>query len=161
MLKALARDDSFLETILVRMTVCALLLSLVFSILHNPSNCMKPNTEIKLSISKSQLPVFIRVLTQQDSLKFQNPKEPNADSLAMLLANLSKSDSLSRLLTLKRSPMSNLSNSPLALDQLIELFNRGTNKGYNPAANFDYLAYVFADLAKVIQPHLFSNRLQA
>lgn len=79
----------------------------------------------------------------------------------MLLANLSKSDSLSRLLTLKRSPISNLSRSTLALDQLIELFNRGTNKGYNPAAKFDYLAYVFADLAKVIQPPFLSNRLEA
>lgn len=67
----------------------------------------------------------------------------------MLLANLSKSSSLARLLTLKRALIPALSPSPLALDQLIDLFNLGANGKYNAAANFDYLAYVFADLAKV------------
>lgn len=67
----------------------------------------------------------------------------------MLLANLSKSDSLSRLLGLKRAPVLALSPSSLALDQLTHLFNRGANKGYNSASDYDYLAYLFADLAKV------------
>lgn len=70
----------------------------------------------------------------------------------MLLANLSKSSSLARLLTLKRALVPALSPSPLALDQLIDLFNLGANGKYNAAANFDYLAYVFADLAKVFLP---------
>lgn len=70
----------------------------------------------------------------------------------MLLANLSKSPSLARLLSLKRTSISALSPSLLAFDQLIDLFNLGANGRYNPAANFDYLAYVFADLAKVPLP---------
>jgi hypothetical protein len=89
---------------------------------------------------------------------WKNPKEPNADSLCMLLANLSKSDSLSRLLGFKRAPVPALSPSPLALDQLTHLFNRGANRGYNPNADYDYLAYLFADLAKVCSscPTVFS-----
>lgn len=71
----------------------------------------------------------------------------------MLLANMAKADSMSRLLTIKRSRVPGLSTSPLALDQLFDLFNKGTNLGYNPAATFDYLAYVFADLAKVCFLH--------
>lgn len=67
----------------------------------------------------------------------------------MLLANMAKSDSFSRLCTLKRSVVPKLSASLLALDQLIDLFNRGADAHYNTAANFDYLAYLFADLAKV------------
>ena len=67
----------------------------------------------------------------------------------MLLANLAKSDLLSRLLTLERKPVSSLSESPIALTQLLTLYAKGANKSYNPEASFDYLAYLFADLAKV------------
>ena len=67
----------------------------------------------------------------------------------MLLANLAKSPSIERLTTLKRAKVLDLSPSPLAVTQLIELFNQGANGGYNKDATYDYLAYVFADLAKV------------
>jgi hypothetical protein len=62
----------------------------------------------------------------------------------MLLANLSKSDHIKRLLTLKRSIPKPLSTSSFAIDQLLDCFVRGTNKD----ANHDYLSYLFADLAK-------------
>ena len=67
----------------------------------------------------------------------------------MLLANMAKSDSFSRLHTLMRFPVLKLSASRLALDQLVDLFNRGADAHYNSSANFDYLAYLFADLAMV------------
>lgn len=67
----------------------------------------------------------------------------------MLLANMAKSDSIARLCTLKRKPVLNLASSESALDQLIELFNKGANGGYNAAADYDYLGYVFADMVKV------------
>ncbi|KAL8968565.1 MAG: hypothetical protein Q9197_004807, partial [Variospora fuerteventurae] len=67
----------------------------------------------------------------------------------MLLANLSKSDSLSRLHTLHRPAVPSLSpTATTALDQLLALFNAGVHGKYNPSATFHYLAYVFADLAK-------------
>lgn len=69
----------------------------------------------------------------------------------MLLANMAKSDSISRLQTLRRKAVPALTSSKTALDQLVELFNKGANGGYNAAANYDYLGYVFADMIKVGQ----------
>ena len=82
----------------------------------------------------------------------------------MLLANMAKSDSMiARLQSLRRrqqqaavvvapgaaAAAAPLTSSEMALDQLIELFNKGANGGYNPAADYDYLGYVFADMVKV------------
>jgi Domain of unknown function (DUF383)/Domain of unknown function (DUF384) len=79
--------------------------------------------------------------------EFQNSTEPNANLIAMLLANLSKNDSLERLLTLSRPAPASLS-STLAISQLLDLFVRGVDGQYNKDANFDYLSYLFAGLAK-------------
>ncbi|KAL9058359.1 MAG: hypothetical protein Q9162_001814 [Coniocarpon cinnabarinum] len=105
-LKSLAEDDTFLETVLLRIT---------------------------------------------------NANEPTANDLATLLANLGKSPSLTRLITLKpKSAPKELSKSPLAIDQLLDLFVKGVDGGYNKHANFDDLAYLFGDLAKdeAVQRHL-------
>ena len=67
----------------------------------------------------------------------------------MLLANMAKSDSLSRLLTLQRPSVPNLSSSKIAIDQLMDCFVKGATGTYNLKADYDYLAYLFADLAKV------------
>ena len=67
----------------------------------------------------------------------------------MLLANLAKSPSITRLVTLTRTTVPALSPSKLAITQLLELFNKGAERGYNAEATFDYLAYFFGDLAKV------------
>ena len=67
----------------------------------------------------------------------------------MLLANMAKSDSIAHLQTLKRTVVPDLSSSEIAMNQLIELFNKGANCGYNAAADYDYLGYVFADMVKV------------
>ena len=67
----------------------------------------------------------------------------------MLLANLAKSPAIERLIGLERSPVPELSPSTRSIAQLIELFNKGANGGWNKDASYDYLSYVFADLAKV------------
>ena len=67
----------------------------------------------------------------------------------MLLANLAKSPSLERLVSLRRKTIPALSTSPLAITQLLELFNVGATGKFNKDATYDYLAYLFADLAKV------------
>lgn len=67
----------------------------------------------------------------------------------MLLANLAKSSSIERLIGLERSPVPALSPSKRAVTQLIELFNMGATGKYNANATYDYLAYLFVDLAKV------------
>lgn len=66
----------------------------------------------------------------------------------MLLANLAKSDAITKLPTLKREVPKPLSTSPVAIDQLLDCFVKGASGSYNPNADYDYLSYLFADLAK-------------
>ncbi|PGG97299.1 hypothetical protein GX51_07394 [Blastomyces parvus] len=83
--------------------------------------------------------------------KVTNKKEPHANEIAMLLANLAKSDSFKRIITLTRSVPKDVSDSANALDQLMDCFIKGQDGGINTATtdtNYDYLAYVFADLSK-------------
>jgi hypothetical protein len=93
-----------------------------------------------------------------------NPKEENADDLAMLLANLTKHDHLQTLLDLKRdyNVPTALSTSPFAIDQLLDLFVKGQDGEYNNKANYDYLCYVFADMSKYEagRAHFLSPRAQ-
>jgi hypothetical protein len=66
----------------------------------------------------------------------------------MLLANMAKDDSLQRVLELKRDVPKELSKSKWAMDQLMDCFVQGAEGAYNKKADFDYLSYFFADLAK-------------
>lgn len=67
----------------------------------------------------------------------------------MLLSNLAKSDRMEKLISLKRSvPDKSISTSPYALDQLFDIFVRGADGSLNKAADFDYLAYLLADMSK-------------
>jgi hypothetical protein len=66
----------------------------------------------------------------------------------MLLANMAKDDSLQRVLELKRDVPKELSKSKWAMDQLMDCFVKGAEGAYNKKADFDYLSYFFADLAK-------------
>jgi len=68
--------------------------------------------------------------------------------MAMLLANLAKWDDLRRILALKRPAPKALDSGSLAIDQLLDLFVKGADGTYNKNADFDYLAYLFADIAK-------------
>lgn len=66
----------------------------------------------------------------------------------MLLANMSKSDTITKLLTLKREIPKPLSTSPIAIDQLLDCFVKGAGGSHNKHADYDYLSYLFADLSK-------------
>ncbi|KAL1980049.1 hypothetical protein VTN96DRAFT_4695 [Rasamsonia emersonii] len=81
-------------------------------------------------------------------VKITNPKEPNANEVAMLLANLAKSDSLRRIITLTRKVPDSVSGSKRAMDQLMDCFVKGAEGSLNKNADYDYLAYFFADLSK-------------
>ncbi|KAF9881838.1 DNA-binding protein hgh1 [Colletotrichum karsti] len=74
------------------------------------------------------------------------PDEPNANLMAMLLANMAKFDGLKTIVTRKQTPPEELKSNDLVLNQLIDLFVK--EKGYNKDADYDYLAYLFADLTK-------------
>ena len=84
-----------------------------------------------------------------DVNEIQDSKEPNANDIAMLLANLAKSDEIKSLLEAKRPAVAALSTSAQAMDQLMDCFLKGAEGKYNKNADFDYLSYFFADMAKV------------
>ena len=69
----------------------------------------------------------------------------------MLLANLSKHDKSKTILTLERPTPKELTSSTLAIDQLLDLFVKGADGTYNKEANYDYLSYLFADLARHVE----------
>ncbi|KAF2271781.1 DNA-binding protein-like protein HGH1 [Westerdykella ornata] len=95
---------------------------------------------------------FLEVLLS----RITNPKEPNANEIAMLLANLAKHDSMQRIIELKRAAVPKpLSNSPYAIDQLLDCFVKGADGALNKHADFDYLSYFFADLAKFPQGRIY------
>ncbi|KAG6291751.1 hypothetical protein E4U09_003803 [Claviceps aff. purpurea] len=78
-------------------------------------------------------------------------KEPNANLLAMLLANLSKDDGFKSVSERKQIPPDALGSDESILNQLMDLFVKGQDGAYNKKADYDYLAYVFADLAKHVE----------
>ncbi|KAL7946465.1 hypothetical protein V8C42DRAFT_320684 [Trichoderma barbatum] len=77
-----------------------------------------------------------------------HPEEPNADLLAMLLANITKFEGSKAFLHRKQEAPSQLGSDDQVINQLMDLFVKGQDGAYNKKAHFDYLAYVFADLAK-------------
>ena len=66
----------------------------------------------------------------------------------MFLANLTKCDELKDILKVERPSPKELASNNIAIDQLLDLFVKGADGTYNKEADFDYLAYLFADLAK-------------
>ncbi|KAJ5385355.1 hypothetical protein N7517_003266 [Penicillium concentricum] len=115
-----------------------------------------------IPIAKNALTILINLSSDEEVLKLlaedefvedllaklTNVKEPNADEVAMLLANVVKSENLQKLLTLKRKAPETVSTSENAIDQLMDCFVKGAEGALNKHANFDYLSYVFADLSQ-------------
>lgn len=84
--------------------------------------------------------------------KLTDPTNSHADLIAMLLANMAKSDSILRILDLERTvPGKGVSESTKAIDQLMDCFVKGAEKSLNKEANFDYLSYFFADISRLTQ----------
>lgn len=91
---------------------------------------------------------FVKILIE----KLTDAKYANADLISMLLANLTKSDDfVSKLINMKTAqpPAKEVSVSKNVLDQLMDLFVRGAERKLNEEACFDFLSYVFADVARV------------
>ncbi|KAG0293898.1 hypothetical protein BGZ98_001979 [Dissophora globulifera] len=75
-----------------------------------------------------------------------------ADLGCMLLSNMSKNDSIAtKILNLTGKPVKDLTEASTAVGQLADIFLKGTDKGYNPQCNYDFLASVFATLAMLPQ----------
>ncbi|USW54962.1 Putative protein HGH1, armadillo-like helical, protein Hgh1 [Septoria linicola] len=132
-------------------------------------NQLEPIKDLKLlikdytPIAKNALTILVNLTDDQEIVKtiidddvclesilrrVTDAKEPNANEHCMLLANLSKCDSITKLLTVKRDIPRPLSTSAVAIDQLLDCFVKGASGSYNPKADYDYLCYVFADISK-------------
>ncbi|WYZ45288.1 hypothetical protein EsH8_VIII_000604 [Colletotrichum jinshuiense] len=124
-------------------------------------------------IAEHALTILINLTSEKDVLenvatddKFINilleyvvkPDEPNANLIAMLLSNLAKWDGLNTIVTKKQTPPEELKSNDLVLNQLVDLFVK--EKGYNKDADYDYLAYLFADLTKhaVVRQHFVTRQ---
>ncbi|KAJ2103285.1 Protein hgh1 [Coemansia sp. S100] len=78
-----------------------------------------------------------------------------ADTACMLLSNLTKKDSICRILAkLDVGDVPGICDSRFALDQLTDVFVKGMDKTYNKDARFNFLASVFADVTN----HPFGRR---
>ncbi|KXJ95369.1 hypothetical protein Micbo1qcDRAFT_230637 [Microdochium bolleyi] len=76
------------------------------------------------------------------------PEEPNANLHSMLLANLAKYDGFKKIIERKQPAPKGLETDELVVNQLLDLFVKGADGTYNKDADFDHLAYLFADLSK-------------
>ncbi|KAI0013115.1 DUF383-domain-containing protein [Xylariaceae sp. FL0662B] len=76
------------------------------------------------------------------------PSDPNANLLSMLLANLAKWDAFKGIIDKKQPSPDELGSNNLIMNQLVDLFVKGAGGAYNKKADFDHLAYLFADLSK-------------
>lgn len=75
----------------------------------------------------------------------------NADLMCILLANLAKNDAITKIFDIKVK-LSDESKKVFALDHamdcLMDCFVKGSDRTLNKYANFDYLAYFFADISR-------------
>jgi hypothetical protein len=78
----------------------------------------------------------------------------------MLLANLSKADNITRIISLSRKAADDVSTSKNVLDQLMDCFVKGAEGTLNKHANYDYLAYFFADLSKTEEGRSYFTKKQ-
>ena len=80
-------------------------------------------------------------------VRLSDRKNANTDLGCMLLANLVKHPSLKRLGELKAKGTDG--KEAIALEVLVDLFNKGAAGWNEKKQSYEYLGYVFADLAKV------------
>ncbi|KAG0681362.1 hypothetical protein C6P42_004203 [Pichia californica] len=106
------------------------------------------DSEFRILISKDK--EFLKFLIEQ----LPNPQNLNADLMCMLLSNLSKDDNILQIFDIKISisdSQKNIFKSSNALDCLMDMFVKGSNREINKYAVYDYLSYFFADLSRFKQ----------
>ncbi|ODV80491.1 DUF383-domain-containing protein [Suhomyces tanzawaensis NRRL Y-17324] len=93
---------------------------------------------------------FMTYLVQQ----IVNIQNSNADLMTILLTNLAKNDGINKILDMKvkhDEVNSKVFKSTKAIDCLMDLFVKGFDRSLNKYADFDYLAYFFADLSRFLE----------
>ncbi|CAK9441006.1 uncharacterized protein LODBEIA_P48750 [Lodderomyces beijingensis] len=86
--------------------------------------------------------------------KIANLKNSNADLMCILLTNLAKDDHINKILEFEiplNEETRKVFTSTKAIDCLMDCFVKGNDRKLNAYANYDYLAYFFADLSRFQQ----------
>lgn len=72
----------------------------------------------------------------------------NADLMCILLVNMAKSNKITSIFDIKVDIEDNAFKSTRAMDCLMDCFVKGFDRSLNKYANYDYLAYFFADVSR-------------
>ena len=83
-----------------------------------------------------------------------NTKNSNADLMCILLTNLAKNDSITKVFDFDIShneEQQKIFKSTKAMDCLMDCFVKGFDRSLNKYADYDYLAYFFADISRFLQ----------
>ncbi|KAK9474403.1 uncharacterized protein V1510DRAFT_412137 [Dipodascopsis tothii] len=90
------------------------------------------------------------------------PNEPNADLLCILLANIAKDNAIATIFQIQQEANKNDEiQSSKVLDQLMDCFVKGSDKSLNKHASFDYLAFAFADISRLVEGRRYFTSEQA
>lgn len=90
---------------------------------------------------------FLKVLTNA----IIQPTNTNADLMCILVANLAKNDTITKVFDIRLShseEVAKVFRSPNAMDCLMDCFVKGFDRSLNKYATYDYLAYFFADISR-------------
>lgn len=101
--------------------------------------------ELRLLISKDE--AFLKFLVEL----LPNPQNLNADLMCMLLANLAKTENILKIFKTEiqiSDEQKDIFKSNKAMDCLMDMFVKGSERQINKYAVYDYLAYFFADLSR-------------
>ncbi|KAJ2698377.1 Protein hgh1 [Coemansia sp. IMI 203386] len=110
-------------------------------------NLTSDTSVCRLFADEDTLAMIVSLITIPDNII--------ADPACMLLSNLTKIDSVCRILSvLNVGEVPGICNSSMAMDQLTDVFVKGMDKKYNKNAKFSFLASVFADMTN----HSFGRR---
>ncbi|KAK6464235.1 protein HGH1 [Scheffersomyces coipomensis] len=83
-----------------------------------------------------------------------NIKNSNADIMCILLTNLAKNDAINKVFDIAlthNDEQKKVFESNHGMDCLMDCFVKGNDRKLNPYANYDYLAYFFADISRFSQ----------
>lgn len=91
---------------------------------------------------------FVKYVIEQ----LPNPVNINGELMCILLSNLAKDDEILYIFDLKVDmKQKDVFKSDMAMDCLMDLFVKGSNREINKYAVYDYLSYFFADLSRFKQ----------
>ncbi|CCH41209.1 hypothetical protein BN7_746 [Wickerhamomyces ciferrii] len=93
---------------------------------------------------------FVKYLIEKIILDLENR---NSDIGCILLTNIAKNDKIIKIFEIRDLDLPNkeVFKSSNAIDCLLDIFVKGSEKSLNKLANYDYLSFFFADISRFLQ----------